>query len=254
MFHLEEVILRTENLRKSFGGLVALDGVNISVKRGSVTLLMGPNGAGKTTLLKAVCGIYRPDSGRVFFDGCDITGLMPHQVYRLGLVKTFQIPLPFTKLTVLENLLVAARGNPGETILKAPLKGTWRKYEEELVEKAFKILELLKLDHLWDRYSYELSGGQMKLLEVGRSLMSGAKMLMMDEPVSGVNPVLAHEICSRILELRDKLNLTFFIVEHRLEIALKYVEHVYVLNRGMLLTEGKPEEVIENPNVIEAYL
>ncbi|RLG40527.1 MAG: ABC transporter ATP-binding protein, partial [Thermoproteota archaeon] len=160
----------------------------------------------------------------------------------------------FTKLTVLENLLVAARGNPGEVILKAPFKRTWREYEERLVEKAFKILELLKLDHLWDRYSYELSGGQMKLLEIGRSLMSDAKMLMMDEPVSGVNPVLAHEICSRILELRDKLNLTFFIIEHRLEIALKYVEYVYVLDRGTLLTEGKPEEVMENPKVIEAYL
>ncbi len=254
MFHLEEVILRTEGLRKSFGGLVALDGVSISVKKGSVTLLMGPNGAGKTTLLKTVCGIYKPDSGRVFFDGYDITGSKPHEVYRLGLVKTFQIPLPFTKLTVLENLLVAARDNPGEVILKAPLKRTWRKYEEELVEKAFKVLELLKLDHLWDRYSYELSGGQMKLLEIGRSLMSDAKMLMMDEPVSGVNPVLAHETCSRNLELRDKLNLTFFIIEHRLEIALKYVEHVYVLDRGKLLTEGKPEEVMENPKVIEAYL
>ncbi len=251
---LEDVILRTEGLRKSFGGLVALDGVSISVKRGSVTLMMGPNGAGKTTFLRTVCGIYKPDSGRVFFNGREITGLKPHEVYRLGLVKTFQIPLPFTKLTVLENLLVAARGNPGEAILRAPMRRIWKDYEEELVEKAFRILELLKLDHLWDRYSYELSGGQMKLLEIGRSLMSGAKMLMMDEPVSGVNPVLAHEICSRILELRDKLNLTFFIIEHRLEIALKYVEYIYVMDRGMLLTEGKPEEVMANPKVIEAYL
>ena len=228
--------------------------MSIEVKRGSVTLMMGPNGAGKTTFLRTVCGLYKPDSGKVFFEGRNITGLKPHEVYNLGLVKTFQIPLPFTKLTVLENLLVAARGNPGEVILKAPFKRTWREYEERLVEKAFKILELLKLDHLWDRYSYELSGGQMKLLEIGRSLMSDAKMLMMDEPVSGVNPVLAHEICSRILELRDKLNLTFFIIEHRLEIALKYVEYVYVLDRGTLLTEGKPEEVMENPKVIEAYL
>ena len=241
-------------LRKSFGGLVALNGVSIKVKRGSVTLMMGPNGAGKTTFLRTVCGLYKPDSGKVFFERRNITGYKPHEVYNLGLAKTFQIPLPFTKLTVLENLLVAARGNPGEVILKAPFKSTWRDYEEKLVEKAFKILELLKLDHLWDRYSYELSGGQMKLLEIGRSLMSDAKMLMMDEPVSGINPVLAHEICSRILELRDKLNLTFFIIEHRLEIAMRYVEYVYVLDRGMLLTKGKPEEVMEDPKVIEAYL
>ncbi len=249
-----DIILHTEKLRKSFGGLVALKDLSINVKRGSVTLMMGPNGAGKTTFLRTVCGIYKPDSGKIFFEGREITGLRPHEIYKLGLVKTFQIPLPFTKLTVLENLLVAARGNPGESILRAPLRRTWKEYEEETIEKAFRILELLKLDHMWDRYSYELSGGQMKLLEIGRALMSDARMMMMDEPVSGINPVLAHEICSRILELRDKLNLTFFIIEHRLEIALKYVEYVYVLDRGSLLTEGKPEEVMENPKVIEAYL
>lgn len=249
-----DIILHTEKLRKSFGGLVALKDLSINVKRGSVTLMMGPNGAGKTTFLRTVCGIYKPDSGKIFFEGREITGLRPHEIYKLGLVKTFQIPLPFTKLTVLENLLVAARGNPGESILRAPLRRTWKEYEEETIEKAFRILELLKLDHMWDRYSYELSGGQMKLLEIGRALMSDARMIMMDEPVSGINPVLAHEICSRILELRDKLNLTFFIIEHRLEIALKYVEYVYVLDRGSLLTEGKPEEVMENPKVIEAYL
>ena len=156
----EDVILRTEGLRKAFGGLVALDDVSVEVERGSVTLMMGPNGAGKTTFLRVVCGIYRPDAGRVFFEGRDITGLRPHEVYRLGLVKTFQIPLPFTKLTVLENLLVAARDNPGESILKAPFRKAWEEKEEELVEKAFRILELLKLDHLWDHYSYGLSGGR----------------------------------------------------------------------------------------------
>ncbi len=248
------MILRTEGLRKAFGGLVALDDVSLEVERGSVTLMMGPNGAGKTTFLRVVCGIYRPDAGRVFFEGQDITGLRPHEVYRLGLVKTFQIPLPFTKLTVLENLLVAARGNPGESILKAPFRKAWEEKEEELVEKAFRILELLKLDHLWDHYSYGLSGGQMKLLEIGRALMSDAKMIMMDEPISGVNPVLAHEIFSRILELKDKMGITFFIIEHRLEIALKYVDYVYVMDRGHLLTQGRPEEVVDDPRVIEAYL
>jgi len=250
----EGMILRTEGLRKAFGGLVALDDVSVEVERGSVTLMMGPNGAGKTTFLRVVCGIYRPDAGRVFFEGQDITGLRPHEVYRLGLVKTFQIPLPFTRLTVLENLLVAARGNPGESVLKAPFRKAWEEKEEELVEKAFRIMELLKLDHLWDHPSYGLSGGQMKLLEIGRALMSDAKMIMMDEPISGVNPVLAHEIFSRILELKDKLGITFFIIEHRLEIALKYVDYVYVMDRGHLLTQGRPEEVIDDPRVIEAYL
>ncbi|HDI01648.1 MAG TPA: ABC transporter ATP-binding protein [Candidatus Bathyarchaeota archaeon] len=249
-----DVILHTEGLRKAFGGLVALDNVSIDVERGSVTLMMGPNGAGKTTFLRVVCGMYKPDAGTVVFDGHDITGLKPHEIYKLGLVKTFQIPLPFVKLTVLENLLVAARDNPGEGILKAPFRRAWLKKEEELVEKAFKLLELLKLDHLWDHPSYGLSGGQMKLLEIGRALMTDAKMVMMDEPISGVNPVLAHEIFSRLLKLRKELNVTFFIIEHRLEIALKYVDYVYVLDRGHLLTEGRPEEVIDDPRVVEAYL
>lgn len=249
-----DVILHTEGLRKAFGGLVALDNVSIDVERGSVTLMMGPNGAGKTTFLRVVCGMYKPDAGTVVFDGHDITGLKPHEIYKLGLVKTFQIPLPFVKLTVLENLLVAARDNPGEGILKAPFRRAWLKKEEELVEKAFKLLELLKLDHLWDHPSYGLSGGQMKLLEIGRALMTDAKMVMMDEPISGVNPVLAHEILSRLLKLRKELNVTFFIIEHRLEIALKYVDYVYVLDRGHLLTEGRPEEVIDDPRVVEAYL
>ena len=248
------VILCTEGLRKTFGGLVALDDVSISVEKGSVTLLMGPNGAGKTTFLRVVCGIYKPDAGHVYFDGRDITGLKPHEIYRLGLVKTFQIPLPFTKLTVLENLLVAARDNPGESLLRAPIRKAWVKKEEELVEKAFNILELLKLDHLWDHPSYGLSGGQMKLLEIGRALMADAKMIMMDEPISGVNPVLAHEIFARLLRLRKELNVTFFIIEHRLEIALKYVDYVYVLDRGRLLTQGEPEKVVDDPRVIEAYL
>jgi len=247
-------ILRTEEVVKSFGGVKALKGVSISVKEGSITMMIGPNGSGKTTLINVISGLYKPDSGKVFFNGREITGLPPHEIYRLGLVRTFQIPQPFTKLTVLENLLVVYPNNPGEKFLGALRRDKWRRIEEKVVEKAFRILKLLKLDHLWDQQSYKLSGGQMKLLEVGRALMSDAKLIMMDEPAAGVNPVLAHEIFRKFRELKDKLGVTFFLIEHRLEIALRYTDYVYAMANGVLVAEGVPETVMVDPQVIEAYL
>ena len=247
-------ILRTDGVVKSFGGVKALKGVSISVEEGSITMMIGPNGSGKTTLINVISGLYKPDNGKVFFNDKEITGLPPHEIYRLGLVRTFQIPQPFTKLTVLENLLVAYPDNPGEKFFGALRRGKWRKVEEKVVEKAFKILKLLKLDHLWDQQSYKLSGGQMKLLEVGRALMSDARLIMMDEPAAGVNPVLAHEIFRRFRELKDKLGVTFFLIEHRLEIALRYTDYVYAMANGVVVAEGVPETVMVNPHVIEAYL
>lgn len=247
-------ILRTSNLTKSFGGVRALKGVSIRVDEGSITMMIGPNGSGKSTLINVISGIYKPDDGKVFFNGREITGLKPHEIFKLGLARTFQIPQPFTKLTVLENLLVAYPNNPGERFFGALRRGRWMKVEEEAVEKAFKILKLLKLDHLWDQQSYKLSGGQMKLLEVGRALMSDARLIMMDEPAAGVNPVLAHEIFKRFRELRDRLGVTFFLVEHRLEIALRYTDYVYAMANGLVVAEGVPERVMVNPQVVEAYL
>ena len=247
-------ILRTSNVTKSFGGVRALKGVSIKVDEGSITMMIGPNGSGKTTLINVISGIYEPDDGKVFFNGREITGLKPHEIFKLGLARTFQIPQPFTKLTVLENLLVAYPDNPGERFFGALRRGRWMKVEEEAVKKAFKILKLLKLDHLWDQQSYKLSGGQMKLLEVGRALMSDARLIMMDEPAAGVNPVLAHEIFKRFRELRDRLGVTFFLVEHRLEIALRYTDYVYAMANGLVVAEGVPETVMVNPQVVEAYL
>ena len=247
-------ILRIEDVRKSFGGLVALDGVDLSLDEGRIYILIGPNGSGKTTLVNVVTGVYRPDSGRVVFNGRDITGLPPHEVYRLGLVRTFQIPQPFLKLSVLENILVSKRGQRGEAFLQAPLKNSWLIEEIEAVEEAFRLLEELKLADLWDQPSYALSGGQMKLLEIGRALMSGARMIMMDEPIAGVNPVLAHEIFGRLQHLRDSMGITFLLIEHRLEIALRYVDHVFAMAAGKIIAEGKPEKVLMEPKVIEAYL
>jgi branched-chain amino acid transport system ATP-binding protein len=219
-----------------------------------VTILIGPNGSGKTTLINVVSGFYKPDSGKIFFQSNEITDLAPHRIYKLGIARTFQIPSLFWKLTVLENLLVAEKNNPGESFAKALFKKMWVREEENSVSKAAGVLHLIGLSEQWDKPAYLLSGGQMKLLEMGRALMSGAKLLMLDEPVSGVNPTLAHEIFARITKLRDTLGITFLIVEHRLDIALGYVDHVNAMAYGKLIASGKAEKVISDPKVVEAYL
>ncbi len=245
------MILKTQNLSKFFDGLKALDKVNIEVSKNSITLVIGPNGSGKTTLINVISGFYKADEGKVFFENKDITNKPPHEINKLGLVRTFQIPQPLKKLTVLENLLVAAE-NPGEKILGS-LKREWIKREEELVEKAFGILEFLKIDHLWDTEAYKLSGGQLKLLEVARALMRDAKLMVMDEPIAGVNPVLAENILSKLVELKER-GVSFLIVEHRLDIILKYVDYIYVMANGRVIAEGLEDEILNNPKVVEVYL
>ncbi|MEM2237234.1 MAG: ABC transporter ATP-binding protein [Candidatus Caldarchaeum sp.] len=249
-----EKILVTQGLSKNFGGLWALDGVDIAVQKGSMCLLIGPNGSGKTTLVNVVTGVYKPEHGVVFFDGKPITGLKPHQIYGLGLVRTWQIPQPFQSLTVLENLLVSEKHNPGEGLLSALNRSNWDKFEEESIEKAFGILKLLKLDNLWDQQAFKLSGGQMKLLETGRALMSGAKMILMDEPAAGINPNLAHEVFTYLREVNKKLGITFLLIEHRLDLAIPYVDYVYAMHLGKVIAEGMPKEVLNNILVVESYL
>ena len=247
--------LKTEGLVKKFGGLIALDRVSIEVTPNTITMLIGPNGSGKTTLINVVTGLYKPDEGHVFFNGYEITGWPPHKVYGAGLVRTFQIPAAFKKLTVLENLLVAARNHIGENPLTALFKvKEWVKKERELMERARHILDLLDLRKVENRRAAELSGGQMKLLEIGRALMSEPKIILMDEPVAGVNPTLAHDIMKHIMALRDELGISFLIVEHRLDIVLPYMDKVYAMHRGRVIAEGTPKEIVEDPLVIEAYL
>jgi len=249
-----EEILTAEGVRKTFGGLVALDDVNINVKKGLITMLIGPNGSGKTTLINCVAGFYKPDRGKVWFDGKEITRWPPHKVYEAGIVRTFQIPQPFQKLTILENLLAAYRGNPGESFLKALFRKAWVGEEEKAVEMALKLLTLLNLDHMWNRPATHLSGGQMKLVEAGRAIMSGAKMLLMDEPASGIYPKLAHEVFSHLTEMKKKLGVTFLIVEHRLQLVLPYVDYVYAMSTGRIISEGNPKRVLSDPAVVDSYL
>ena len=250
---IDNILLSATEVSKSFGGLLALDGASISVAQRELALLIGPNGSGKTTLVNVISGVYKPDKGRILFNGADITNLQPHETFGLGIVRTFQIPQPFLKLSVLENLMVAKREKAGEGPLSV-LGRKWLKEEEDHVEKAFRILELIKLDEVWDRESYKLSGGQLKLLEAGRALMSGAQMLIMDEPAAGVNPTLAHEIFQHLAELNKKVGLTFLLIEHRLELALPYVDKVYAMFRGKVIAQGKTEDILKDPRVAEAYL
>lgn len=251
---MAEVILSVHELRKSFGSLHAIDGISLDLTASKISILIGPNGSGKTTLINAITGLHKPDSGMVTFLGRDITGLPPYKLYNMGIARTFQIPSLFTQLTVLENLLVAQKGNPGESFVKSLNRRSWEDYERRTVEKASRILELLGLQGLWNVPSSYLSGGQMKLVEIGRALMSDARLLLLDEPVSGVNPSLAHEIFARILKLRDELGLTFLVVEHRLDIALRYVDEIFAMALGKLIASGLPEEVLNDKKVIEAYL
>lgn len=247
------VILSTENLTKRFGGLRAVNGVSIKVGRRSVTMIMGPNGSGKTTLINVCSGILKPDEGKVFFEGREITGWPPHRVYKLGFIRTFQIPAPFQKLSVLENVLVSM-GNRGENPLIAPTRPIWIKEEEENVRKALAILRRVGLEDLWDREAYKLGGGQLKMLEVARALASGAKLIALDEPIGGVDPSYANEILSYLDNLRRDLDITLLLIEHRIDIALPFADYVYVMDRGSVISQGSPEEVSNDPKVIEVYL
>ena len=246
--------IQIQNVSKSFGSLRAIDDLSVDIEEKSLTILIGPNGSGKTTLINTIAGLYRPDGGKVIFNGKDITGFPPHKIYALGLARTFQIPNLFWKLTVLENAMVATKRHPGESFVRSIVKSTWIKNEREVAETAFKTLDVVGLYNVWDKPAESLSGGQMKLLEIGRSLMGGAKTVLLDEPISGVNPTLAHQIFAKLIDLRKDLGVTFFIIEHRLDIALKYIDTVVAMSYGKLIAQGKPEVVMTDPKLIEAYL
>ena len=250
-----EVVLKTVDLVKRFGGIVALNKVNINLKKGQITLLIGPNGSGKTTLVNVVSGFIPPDEGRVIFKGHDITHLPPHERVKLGMVRTFQIPRPFQNLTVLENVLTAAEGNPGENPYVAGIsKRSWLKFEKEAASRALDVLEWVGLIQKWDDKASDLSGGQLKLLEIARAMMKGADTIIMDEPAAGVNPRLVGELFQKIIKLAKERHVTFLIIEHRIGLVAKYMDYVYAMNMGNVIAEGKPDEVLNNPMVLESYL
>ncbi|MFP3266683.1 MAG: ABC transporter ATP-binding protein [Thermoproteus sp.] len=250
-------MLEIKGIVKQFGAFRALDGVDMTVERGKITLLIGPNGSGKTTLINVVTGVYKPEAGRVVFRGdgrdVDITGWPPHRVFAEGIVRTFQIPQVFQRMTVVENLLVVARGQAGEDVLKAVRERTWVKQERELAERAFRTLDMVGLGDVWDRYAYSLSAGQMKLLELARALMAGAKLVILDEPIAGIPMAQAHAIFQTIRDINAQ-GVTFWVVEHRIDIAFKYVDYVYAMASGKVISQGAPDVVAKDPKVIESYI
>lgn len=247
-------MLKVENLKKHFGGIKAVDGITLETDPNEATLLIGPNGSGKTTMVNVATGYYQPDDGNVIFNNQDITDWPMHEIYRTGLVRSFQLPSPFQGLTVLGNLLVASHANPGESYIRCLHRGSWSKREKEDVERAFEVINALDLNDLWDEDIGSLSTGHLKLLEIGRALMADAQMIILDEPICGVNPTLADEIFSYIVDLKDELDLTFLIIEHRLDVALKYADYVFVLDHGQLISEGVVDEVVNDPQVREVYM
>ena len=251
---MEESLLRVKEVGKHFGGLWAVNRASLDVARGSITALVGPNGSGKTTLFSVVFGLHKPDAGCVYFNGERIDHLAPHQVYARGIVHAFQIPRLFSRLTVLDNMLLAARGHKGDGLLNSVVfrKG-WQAQERELADKALELLNLLELDHLTLSPAGELSGGQRKLLEIGRALMAAPLLLLLDEPAAGVNPNLGRKIFEKI-ELFRQGGLSFFIIEHRLEILFDFADWVYVMDRGKIAVEGKPNEVAKDSTFYKVYL
>jgi branched-chain amino acid transport system ATP-binding protein len=247
-------ILSISGITKHFDGLTVLDGIDMEIEQGKLYQLIGPNGSGKTTLINVVSGLLKPDNGKIIFDGNDITQKGLFDTYNTGLVRTWQIPQPFNTLTTMENFLISSSGNSGESFLNAPLKSKWKNDEKRIADKAMEIMEMVSLVEKKDTISRNLSGGQQKLLELGRAMMSDASMILMDEPIAGVNPTLAHEIFDKISNLCKKQKITFLIVEHRLDIALQYADHVFAMNRGKIIAQGSSDDVIKHPKVMESYL
>jgi branched-chain amino acid transport system ATP-binding protein len=238
-----------------FGGLRAVDGMDVVVERGSLTGIIGPNGAGKTTFFNVLAGMLRPTSGTIRFDGVDITKLPAHRRCNLGLARTFQITRPFQRMTVVENLLVGAPGQSGERMWGPLLAGPRVTLQEaEVQAKARDLLEFFGLTHVAEEYAGALSGGQKKLLELARALMTDPKLILLDEPMAGVNPTLARKIMERIETLRRERGLTFLLIEHDLETVFRHCDPIFVMAQGKELAVGNAAAIRANREVIDAYL
>ena len=248
-------MIRVENLVKRFGGVAAVDGVTLDFEEGRITGLIGPNGAGKTTLFNVIAGAFPPTSGRVLLDGEDVTGLKPHQLFARGLLRTFQIAHEFPTLTVRENLMMVPPEQSGEWLVDAWLRPSKVRAEERRIrDKADEVIAFLSLDHLADTPAGQLSGGQKKLLELGRTMMVDARVVFLDEVGAGVNRTLLNVIAGAIERLNAERGYTFCLIEHDMDFVGRLCDPVIVMAEGHVLTEGTAEEVTRDEHVIEAYL
>ena len=255
------MLLSAKGLSKSFGGIRAVNNAYLDVPQGSITGLIGPNGAGKTTLFNLLSNFIRPDKGEVFLDGQPIHQLPPYQIALKGCVRTFQVARVLSRLTVLENMLLASPGQTGENFLKVWFQGKKiGKQEQENRLKALEILDSIGLGEKAQDYAGALSGGQRKLLEIGRALMTEPKLILLDEPAAGVNPTLIGQISDHIIEWNrqgipwNRQGITFLIIEHNMDVIMSLCHHIWVLAEGTNLADGIPSEIQKNERVLKAYL
>ena len=248
-------ILQINNLSKYFGGLAAVSNCSLKVKRGSITGIIGPNGSGKTTLFNLIAGNLKSSKGKVLFNNQDITDVPSYQLFSKGLLRTFQIAHEFTNLTVLENLMMVPGNQSGEKLINALIKpGLVRKEEEKVRNKAYEVIEFLNLKHLANELAGNLSGGQKKLLELGRTMMVDAKLVLLDEVGAGVNRTLLKDIGTSIQRLNKEKGYTFCMIEHDMDFISRLCDPVIVMAEGSVLFEGTSDEVKKNEKVIESYL
>ncbi|MEU6249743.1 ABC transporter ATP-binding protein [Glycomyces sp. NPDC047010] len=249
----QDAILAATGVRRAFGGLVAVDVEHIEVQRGAITALIGPNGAGKTTFFNLLTGFDRPSKGSWEFDGRRADRMRSYQVARSGMVRTFQLTKALSRMTVLENMLIGADRQRGERLWAAPFRLLWLKEEAQNAARALDLLERFKLADKRDHYAGELSGGQRKLLEMARALMLKPKMIMLDEPMAGVNPALKQSLLEHIKGLREE-GMTVLFVEHDMDMVHEIADWVAVMAAGQLITEGTPDQISADQRVIDAYL
>jgi branched-chain amino acid transport system ATP-binding protein len=246
-------ILVVDGLVRRFGGLAAVDVDHLEIQRGAITALIGPNGAGKSTSFNVMTGFDRADGGRVTFDGHSIEGVPAHRIARMGMVRTFQLTKALEKMSVLDNVKLAAPGQRGERFWQALARPRWAAQEREVEAKADALLERFRLAHVRDDYAGTLSGGQRKLLELARALMAEPTLVMLDEPTAGVNPALVQSLLEHIVEL-PRQGMTVLFVEHDMDVVMGISDWVACMAQGALVAEGPPLEVASNPLVIDAYL
>ena len=246
-------ILVADNVTRPFSGLKAVDVAHLEIPRGKITALIGPNGAGKTTLFNLLTGFDKPNTGTWTFEGRQLAGVAPHRVARWGMVRTFQLTKALSLLTVIDNMRLGAKDNPGESFFKSLVRPLWAKKEQEITERADALLKRFKLDAKREDYAAALSGGQRKLLEMARALMSEPKLVMLDEPMAGVNPALTQSLLEHIKGLKDN-GTTVLFVEHDMHMVRHISDWVIVMAEGRIVAEGPADEVMKNPAVIDAYL
>ncbi len=250
----KNIILDVKNISKYFGGLAAVNNCSLQVEQGSITGLIGPNGAGKTTLFNIVAGNLTPSCGQIFFDGKDISSLPPHKLFHLGILRTFQLAHEFSNMTSLENLMMVPNNQPGENLLNIWLKPKLvQENEMEVRQKANDVLDFLKLSHVKNELAGNLSGGQKKLLELGRTMMVEAKIVLLDEVAAGVNRTLLNDLASNIERMNRELGYSFFVIEHDMDLIARLCETVIVMAAGEVIAQGTMSEIRNNPAIVEAY-